>query len=149
MIKVEHRLKPQSISVFSPCVVSTANNARTHIMLGGSDVEGAGAGAGVGDGVGGRGPLPQTQMEGVETECAGTEVVAGFPGGALPIEPQPVFCELCELRRADSQPDGLAAADEAFTWKEIARCTITGNGVWEQLLSTAPLNIFFTNPLIT
>ena len=147
MIKVEHRLKPQSISVFSRCVVSAANNARIHIILGGSDVEGPGAG--VGDGGGGRGPLPETQTEGVETECAGTEVVAGLPGGALPIEPQPVFCELCELRRADSQPDGLAAADEALTWKEIARCTITGNGAWEQLLFPAPLNIFFTNPLIT
>ena len=111
MMKVEHPLKPQSIYVFSRRVVSAANNARIHIMLGGSDVEGSGAG------VGGRGPLPETQTEGEETE------VVGLLGGAPPIEPRPVFCELCELRRADSQPDGVAAADETLTWKEIARCT--------------------------
>ena len=115
----EQRLRHRSIPLSSRRVVSAANNARIHIMLGGSDVEGAGAGAGVG--AGGRGSLPETQMEGVETECAETEEMAGLPGGARPIDPRPVFCELCELTRADSQPDGVAAADEALTWKEIAR----------------------------
>ena len=106
----EQRLRHRSISLSSRRVVSAANNARIHIMLGGSDVEGAGVG------VGGRGPLPETQTEGVETE-----EVAGLFGGARPIEPRPVFCELCELTRADLQPDGVAAVDEALTWKEIAR----------------------------
>ena len=97
--------------------MSAASNARIHIMLGGSDVEGAGvgAGAGVGVGVGGRGALPETQTEGVETEGVEEEVAA------RPIDPHPVFCELCELTRADSQPDGVPAVDEAHTWKEIAR----------------------------
>ena len=63
---------------------------------------------------------PETHAE----EGVDTEEVEPAPGDALahPLQPKPVFCELCELTRPDSHPDGVPAADEELSWKEIARC---------------------------
>lgn len=112
----QSKLKLVSICSYRVLIVSAASNARIHIMLGGSDVGEAGPAADV------RGP--GTTSEGVETDAEQFDESRqpGGPGPARPLEPKPVFCELCELTRADSQPDDVPPSEEEHTWKEIARC---------------------------
>lgn len=92
--------------------VNVANNAHIDISLGGSEIE-EGSGAGI---CSGGQSLPKIQLNDVAIEVDELLPI----GPVRPLEPKPVFCELCELTTADD-PDCVLPADTVATWKEIAR----------------------------